>query len=371
MHKKLRIGIDGRNLISPLSGINRYILEMGRGLADRGHHVYLYLPASPHPTIPCLSWATTRKENANSAAERIIWGQSKLALQALHDKVDILWGPAHRLPFRKIRGVKKVLTVHDLVWQKAPETMARKTYWGERLLMARSVKAADIVIADSESTKFDLIEMMPQISSKVTTIYPGVDESFFGEKIRPELIPMNKRYFLFVGTVEPRKNLKRLLLAWSKMSPDIRSDFILVVAGKPGWGGENVSDTISLLGIQNSVLLTGFVSEVQLRNLYFHAEALFMPSLYEGFGLPLLEAQASGTPVLTSTVSSMPEISGPDAVLVDPTDEYSMQNGVEAILLRGGKSHDISRRSISFAKSYSWEKSIEKLESTFSSALQL
>jgi glycosyltransferase involved in cell wall biosynthesis len=303
---------------------------MGRGLAAQDHQVYLYLPSDPHLTIPSLSWATVRQSNTYNAIERVVWGQTTLPRLCALDGNDILWGPAHRLPHSKISGVRKVLTIHDLVWQKAPETMALKTYLGERLLMTRSVKAADRIIVDSRGTKDDLIEFIPETERKTDIIYPivrsveGVTKTFNRRT--------TKKYLLFVGTLEPRKNLIRLIEAWKRVSDIYNDEYSLIICGKKGWGDDNIENYVTKLGIQQSVILTGFVSEDELSALYAHSHAVMAPSLYEGFGYSVIEAQQYGKRVLTSRATSMAEIGGDTVVLVDPLDVSSIAEGMKRCL---------------------------------------
>lgn len=358
----IKIGIDGRNLTSPLSGISRYIIEMSKSLSDRGHEIILYVPSDLHDSIPDIYWAKTRISKNRTGIGRLVWGQTILPLQAKQDKLDIFWGPAHRLPLLKIAGAKKILTIHDLVWRKAKKTMALTTYCGDRAFMPRSVLAADIIITDSNSTKNDLRELVSCSSDKSYVVYPGVNATFFNKHKKSDLLINNNRYLLFVGTLEPRKNLKRLLMAWSRVKPNLNFDYKLVIVGKSGWGEEDINKTAIDLGIHDSVVIKGFVSESELKDLYCHAKSLLMPSLYEGFGLPLLEAQACGIPVMTSKISSMPEVSGPDTVFVDPESIDSIYYGLKKILSSSWPKPGADYRAKLFAKQFSWDHSASEFE---------
>lgn len=317
------------------------------------------------------------------------WTQGGLALQTLKDPLDVLFVPAHTLPVIRRPGLKTVVTVHDLGSEYLPamHQLKQRLYLG--LMQKFQLKTATKIIAVSKATKVDLVKRIGIKPEKVSVVYEGFDKDLFkpvkGDLLVDTLIQYNlqtKNYFLFVGTVQPRKNLERLIRAFdryiklarlgreaplvrpnhsllvrfapnksSNMSNGVRStspitltdpDFarsvnlynhgfaapVLVIAGSKGWLADEIYRLPKELGIEERVKFLGYVPDKDLPALYSGAIALTFPSLFEGFGLPILEAQACGCPVLTSGVSSMPEVAGSGAILVDP---YSIDDIVEGM----------------------------------------
>lgn len=364
--QNLRIGIDGRNLIAPFTGIGRYIVSMSKALAARGHQLVIYVPNSFHPTVPPIDWAEIKSSYAPGPIGRLIWGQTVLPQQAGSDQLDIFWGPAHRLPILQIGHAKKIITIHDFVSKRAPETMNLTTYFGEALLKKHSIGAADCIFVDSASTRRDLFNFFPNCQAAVHTIYLGYENLNDSDYlIYPSCVALGTPYFLFVGTLEPRKNLPRLLEAWRDLGPDGRKGSHLVIVGRHGWGRQSVDEIIQTMQLGSSVKLTGFISDDELRRLYRHSIALLMPSLYEGFGLPLIEAQSLGTSVLTSNISSMPEVVGPEAILVDPRSVAEIREGISLLLKRGKPDEEIRNRSKLIASKFSWSLAAERAERVF------
>ena len=250
---------------------------------------------------------------------------------------DVLFAPNFVPPPTRSRHL--VLTVHDLAFRKFPETAPLATRrWLARL--DRAVRQAAHVIVPSEATASDLMELYPVDRDRVTVIHHGVDRDRIRPSSEDEVERVRRhhgvrgRYVLFLGGLEPRKNLPRLVRAYSR----VPGDAALVIAGASvSWnpeGREELERALSSLpaAARERVVLTGYLGMGDKVALLTGAEALVFPSLYEGFGFPLLEAMACGTPVLTSNTSSLPEVAGDAALLVDPLDEESIAHGVERLL---------------------------------------
>jgi glycosyltransferase involved in cell wall biosynthesis len=216
-----------------------------------------------------------------------------------------------------------------LVWKYAGDTMRPLSRVLERYQMPAAILAADGVVADSKATADAVKEEFFINLNKLSVVPLGaslaVNAASF-EMLKERGI--NRPYFLFVGTLEPRKNLIRLLTAYSYLSDSIKDQATLVIAGGTGWGGIDINDTVADLGLGKYVRILGYVDESILATLYAHALFLAMPSLYEGFGLPLVEAMVRGTPVLTSNNSSMPEVAGNAGLLIYPLETQSIKNGL-------------------------------------------
>lgn len=282
---------------------------------------------------------------------RFLWTQVGLAMQTFKDKLDVLFVPAHTLPLIRKPGLKIVITVHDLGSKYLPQAhqIKQRLYLG--LMQKYQLKGAGKIIAVSKATKVDLIKL--GISPKdVTVVYEGYDKEKFSAKGGWAYGPkVNQNYFLFVGTIQPRKNLERLITAFSRQ----RSVFRLVIVGQRGWMSDSIYLLPKKLGIENRVKFLGYVPDENLPVLYSGAKALLFPSLFEGFGLPIIEAQACGCPVLTSNVSSMPEVAGKGAILVNPYDIDDIVRGMEKLQITGYRLQLI-KAGFENVKRFSWEK---------------
>lgn len=371
MDKHLRIGIDARNFISPMTGISRYIHEMAFELLELDCSVVLYLPQETAISLSDLRGVCVRTHGMPGPLLRQIWSHTVLPSQVREDRLDVFWGPAHRLPPLLPSNLARVLTVHDLVWMRAPQTMRMRTRVADWAFMRQSAYRSDIVVTVSEATAVDLREVMPDIAKPVVTIPAGVRvKQITNPDVTLAELGVQKPFVLFVGTLEPRKNLKRLLEAW-RFLPDLRSSWRLVIAGGKGWGIRNLQEEIDVRGLAECVHLTGYVSDSQLDALFAGASLLAMPSLYEGFGLPIVEANARGVPALTSNLASMPEIAGPDAILVNPYSVASIAEGLNRVL-----SGELDRDALSSsarvnAARFDWRKSAHELINVFERAIAL
>mgnify|MGYP001627923074 FL=1 len=303
------IGIDARNLLFPLSGLGRFLTGAILEFERRGEDIHLFLPSPPTG-----NWAQSARDltariptsisASASPAARAAWGQFTLPALARRAGVSLLWGPAHRLPRFGMNGLAKVLTVPDLVWRHAPGTMRRRTLWGERALMRQAVASADQITTVSQATRADLMAQFQPPAGRVRCVYPGVGPlpaPEDGGAVRRH--GLTRPYALFVGTPEPRKNLARLIAAYRALAPDQRAACMLVIVGGGGWG--DVDPTALARGMEEDIRVLGHVGDTELSALLAGARFLAMPSLYEGFGLPIIEANAFGVPVLTSSVASM------------------------------------------------------------------
>jgi glycosyltransferase involved in cell wall biosynthesis len=248
--------------------------------------------------------------------------------------------------------------------------MRPSSRWLEAMLMPQAVRLADRVLADSHSTAHALASEFPQAAAKVRVVHLAAS---------PLPVPCQRGalrdlgitgdYILFVGTLEPRKNLPRLLQAFALMSAPARARAQLVIAGGTGWGRDDLAGLIARLGLGNRVVLTGYVDEATLSTLYAYALFFAMPSLYEGFGLPLLEAMSFGTPVLTSACSSLPEVAGDAGMLVDPLDVQSIAQGLSALVLDDALRDGLAAHSKSNAAQFSWAKTAQQTLQVFEEAV--
>lgn len=256
-----------------------------------------------------------------------------------------------------------VLTVHDLAYRRFPDTAPLATRrWLKRL--DRAIHRAAQVIVVSEATRRDLLDLYPVDPDRVTVIHHGVDRSVFRPPSAQQVDRVRRRYgidgpyLLFLGGLEPRKNLPGLIRAFVAVPEDLRP--LLVIAGSSvPWNPEGVNELRPVVeglpeGIRRRLLFTGYVSDADKVALLGGARALVFPSLYEGFGMPVLEAMACGAPVLTSSTSSLPEVAGDAAVLVDPTDEAAIAEGMGRLLEDEGLRDRLREAGLERAAGFDW-----------------
>jgi len=306
----------------------------------------------------------------------ILWHRLRLPLpvEAFTGQVDLFHSPDFTLPPTRARAV---LTVHDLSFIRVPECAAPtlRAYLGK--VVPRSVRRAHLILADSQNTKDDLVNLLGLAPEKVEVLYPGVEEHFRpvddpalleGVRRRYGLPP---RFVLSLGTLEPRKNFPRLIEAFWLLvrSSPLASSLGLVIAGGKGWLYEDIFATVERLGLEEKALFTGFVAEGDLPALYSAADLFVYPSLYEGFGLPPLEAMACGTPVVASRSSSLPEVLGEAAILVDPTDTEALAAAMMQVLEDEPLREEMRQKGLRQARKFSWSGTARRLLELYRSCL--
>ncbi len=333
-----------------------------------------------------------------------VWHRLRLPIpiEVVIGKVDLFHSPDFMLP-PTLPGVPTLLTVHDLSFIRDPDSAWPSLRAFLMQAVPRSVKRATHVLADSRATKNDLIELFGTPADKITVLYSGVDARFAPIHDQAEIDRVCAKYdlprpfILSVGTLQPRKNYGRLIEAFAQMinaeppstpSPlsfggysPLRSAHALsdasrrgragrdalhlVIAGGQGWMYESIFGQVKSLGLENRIHFPGFVDDADLPALYAAADLFVYVSLYEGFGLPLLEAMACGTPVIGSNVSSLPEVIGDVGLQVDPRDVDAIANAMAAMLT----SSELRDRSIAAgidrARSFTWEKAARELLSLY------
>jgi glycosyltransferase involved in cell wall biosynthesis len=370
----MRIGVDARLLTNSLTGIGRYTLELSKKLIKSPVEDYFfYAPSAIKPEIVKeLQPSFIRCGSSDSRISKMIWSQANLPLWALKDSVDLFWGPTHRLPRYLTNSVARVVTIHDLVWKFAPKTMRPLNLYLEKKLMPEAIELADIVVADSSNTKNDIQAVFPKMAHKVRIVNLGIPNLPEPDKnLSLTLLGINNPYFLFVGTIEPRKNLVRLIKAFAMIPRVWINKFMLVIVGGSGWGNIDLYKLINKYNLQDSVVIMGYVSDAQLSMLYLNARFLAMPSLYEGFGLPLVEAMHFGVPVLTSSVSSLPEIAGNAGLIVDPESPESISNAIYELLTNDDLLRRLKINAREQSSKFSWGKCANEMLMAFYEAIEL
>ncbi|NJP04239.1 MAG: glycosyltransferase family 4 protein [Chloroflexaceae bacterium] len=264
----------------------------------------------------------------------IIWQRLRLRLLVEHlvGRIDVVHAPDFVLPPTRAHTI---LTVHDLTFLRHPECFEPSLQHYLVEVVPRSLDRADTILADSQATAVDLTSFLGIHPQRIQVIYPGVSEQFRPlpaeqtEAVRKRL-GLPNYFLLFVGTLEPRKNLVRLLEAYHCLLNEASLSPLpdLVIAGRRGWLYEGIFDAVDRLGLRSRVLFLDFVADGDLPALYNLARVFVYPSLYEGFGLPVIEAMACGTAVVTANVASLPEAAGEAAILVNPENIGSIMDGI-------------------------------------------
>jgi glycosyltransferase involved in cell wall biosynthesis len=287
-----------------------------------------------------------------------LWEQAYLPIASRN---SLLWSPNNTGP---VTVSRQVITIHDLIPLDHPEWFSPRFVTLYRWLLPRLVNKAQHLIAISEFTRMRLIDGLHVDPAKISVVPNGVDKSFTPQaperiaRVREALALGDKPYVLCVGSVEPRKNLKGLLAAWSQLPANVRQEYSLVLAGKRG--RKEVFGDAGLDNVPEGAIFTGYVAQDDLPALYSGAAIFAYPSLYEGFGLPPLEAMASGVPVLTSNNSSIPEVVGDAGVLIDPQEPESIAHGLFRLMSEERLRNTLAQRGMERAKALSWDATAEQ-----------
>lgn len=263
---------------------------------------------------------------------------------------------------------KTVVTVHDMVYRAFPETVRGRTRHMLDLGLVPSMKRADRIVTDSEFSKSEIIRYYPEFAEKIRVVPCGVDRERF-HKVSDNVEIQNVRqkydigetYFLYLGTLEPRKNLERLLDAYAAYAKSMGTPAQLVLAGGKGWLYDGIFEKVKALGITDKVVFTQYIAAEDLCALMSGALAFVFPSLYEGFGMPPLEAMACGTPVLVSDAASLPEVTGDSAVIVKADSTVSITEGLCRLHMDAGLRMRLSDEGQERARQFSWERSASLL----------
>lgn len=366
------IGFDGsRAFVTDRTGTENYSYYLLKNLAqiDTENGYLIYLRKGQKSKAKSQNWPANFKFVEIDWPR--LWTQGGLALQTFKDKLDLLFVPAHTLPVFYKPGLKTVITVHDLGVEYLPFKHQLKQLLYLKFMTRYQLKSATRIIAVSKATKKDLTEKIGLPAEKIRVIYEGVDESLFKQsKSNIKNSTFNKfdiesnKYFLHIGTIQPRKNLERvieafnLFLDFNKRKENER--FKLVLAGGKGWDSEDIFNLPKKLGISSQVIFTGRIEDNNLSGLYRQASGLIFPSLFEGFGLPILEAFACSCPVLTSNTSSMPEIAGDAAILVDPKSTKEIMEGMIKLSEDQSLRKKLIEKGQNRLKLFSWEKTAKE-----------
>jgi len=267
---------------------------------------------------------------------------------------------------------KKVVTIHDMVIKAYPETVRFRTKQFLYTGMKKSMRRADVIITDSEFSKSEIIKYYPKYKDKIKVIYCGVNLEKFhpindAERINTvkKNLDITGEYFLYLGTIEPRKNLELLIEAYKLLLDKDSNVPSLVMAGGKGWLNSRIYQKVTELGLENKVKFTKYIPDEDMCPLVNGATAFVFPSIYEGFGMPPLEAMACGVPVVSSGEASLPEVVGDCAVIVDAYSSQSICDGMYKIYSDEKLRSDLKKRGTERAAQFTWEKSAQALHDIY------
>lgn len=357
--RPLTVAVDAsRTTVARRTGTETYALQLIRALLalDTPHRYLLYFRDSPPPDLlPAVPHAEQRVIPAPR-----LWTHFRFAAALWRARPDVTFVPSHALPLA-FPG-PAVVTVHDLGYIYFPEAhpglSRRYLDWSTR----HSVRRATRVIADSLATSRDLAAHYGVPQDKISVVYPGVDATLArvidGERLAAvrARYGLPETYLLFVGTLQPRKNIARIVRGYARWRRDSgRDDIGLVLAGQQGW----LYDPRWVEGVAG-VRLPGYIDDADVAALYSGALALLFPSLHEGFGFPVLEAMRCGTPVITSSTSSLPEVAGDAALLVNPRDEVAIARAIERVVADAELRAALVARGYRQAGQFSWQRAAEQ-----------
>lgn len=357
----MNIAIDLQTTLGQKTGIGFYVDGLVRALA-RVDTENTYIPLTPSTT-----------EDLNSV-ERFMWDQFQLPRQAKEAGADLLHQPGFSAPVRF--GKPVVVTVHDLIAIHfgTDIPLGSRLYFGK--WMPFSYRYADHIISVSHHTKQDVVKLLGIDPAKITVVPLAADERYKVMNDRAKVAALTKRFdtgeqfVLHVGTINPRKNLEFLVRVFAKVRKQLNEPVKLVITGKKGWYYNELFALVDELKLNDAVVFTGYVSDDEKVALYNAASVLAFPSLYEGFGLPPLEAMQCGTPVVSSNTSSIPEVLGTAGLLLAPTDEVGWVDALGTVLTDQKERSRLTKLGLAQAAKFSWNETGRQTKAVYEEVLR-
>ncbi len=350
-----RIGIDVR--MAKHSGIGRYI----RGFTS---HLNFTYPNHQYFFIGRTEFQKPYYSNKNFVAlDAPIYSLSEQALLPLKAKsCDGLHIPHYNIPI--FWHKKLIVTIHDLIHLEFAQDLNPAAQVYSRMMLPLAIQKADAIVCVSHKTKLDLIEKLKAPEHKITVIHHGVDPVFYTERKKT-----GGTYFLYVGLIKSHKNLGILIKALIQLRKKSKLDLKLRIVGKPDLKQKIVQEWLNIISNEPSIALTTDVNDEELHRLYANAAALVFPSLYEGFGFPILEAMASQTPIIAAQASSLPEVAGNAALYFDPHSESELVSCMEKILGDSTIRDQLVQNGTERVKQFTWKKAVSQLERVYESVI--
>ena len=381
--EKIRIGIDISRTIEEATGVGYYAKNLVHALAkvdaENDYLLYgIFYDCFPkhwkQALIPKSRNFRLHQRNSLSWFARKKWENGGKYKEKLLGKIDLLHSTAYTMP--PVSKPKVVVTIHDLSCFVYPQCHTEANYQFVIRNVHPAARRADFLIADSENTRREIIRFLHVPEEKIKVIHLAAGDAFH-ENVSPESIArirnkyrIEKPYFFAVGSIEPRKNLASALIAFKALLEIRRIDHQFVITGGKGWENESFYRLLKKLKIDDYLVFTGYVPEKDLPALYQGAEVFVYPSFYEGFGLPVLEAMSSGTPVITSNTSSLPEVAGDAAILVNPAEIFELYEAMEALVTSPSLREDLKRKGLEQSKKFTWEKTARQTLEVYRNVFQ-
>ena len=360
------IGIDASRAISRApTGTETYSRELIRALLalDGANSYRLYT----RERVPREYFGASANFEIRAIPFPRLWSHLRLSLEMLTRPPDALFVPAHVLPL--IHPRRSIVTVHDLGQLHFPEAYPARQRLYHNWSARWNARRASRLLADSEATRDDLVQFYRVTPDKITVVYPAYDAQLYQpvhDAVRIEKIKSRFRiggdYILAVGTIHPRKNYARLIEAFSRLEI---GNWRLVIVGKRGWLCDSIYEVVRTWKLQSQISFLDYVAAEDLPALIAGARVLAFPSLHEGFGLPVLEAQACGTPVICSMTSSFPEVAGDAALFVDPLDVDAIAGALERAWTDDALRAKLIAHGFENVKRFSWDASARRVLSVF------
>jgi glycosyltransferase involved in cell wall biosynthesis len=368
----VRVAIDYTPAVHQGAGIGRHTRQLVAALAAQAqgdHEITLLVFGRPADgAVPAPASCRVRVVPMSNRWLSLAWHRARWPVPAtwFSGPVDIYHAPDFVLP--PVGAVPALLTVHDLSFLAVPDCAEEglRRYLGQ--VVPRSLARAGHVLADSEHTRQDLATWLDVPLEKTTVIYPGVEARFrpladqgVGARVRKRYGIGDRPFVLGVGTLEPRKNWPALIRAWATIRRRTTLPHRLVLAGGKGWLFEEIFSAAASSGLQEDIVFTGYVDDSDLPALYGSADVFGYVSLYEGFGIPVVEAMACGIPVVCTDNSALPEAAGDAAIMVNAADEDGLADGLQRAIADEGLRNDLRARGLRQAARFSWEASAARL----------
>lgn len=366
MSARLPVLMDVGPAVHQGAGLSRYAERLAATLlAQESGRIDLslfYNAHSGHSLPPSLAGAPSHTIKAGQLGWRLgvlasqVRRREYAKIQKLLPEGAVYHATEHLLP--RLNN-PTVLTVHDLIFERYPQHHTWRNVQYLRTAMPRYVEAATAIIAISNTTRDDLVHFYKTPADKIHVIYEGIDERFRVaerdevERVRQQYSP-ERPYLLMVGTLEPRKNHQAAIHALRVLKREGFPHRLLCVGGK-GWLFGKINALVAELGLANDVVFAGYAPDADLPALYSGSDCSLVPSLYEGFGLPVLEGMACGSPVVCSNTSSLPEVAGDAAVLVPPDDYHALADGIRLVLTQSGYANALRAKGLERAAQFKWE----------------
>jgi len=369
----MRIGVDARPLGKQRTGVGNYVEGLLQHLPKLtpDHEYFLYSNRELSGFRPNGNFST-RIDDKYRPVPGAFWLAMRGGLLARRDSVEVFWSTYPMLPSNLPAGVFKIVNVYDLVWLRYPETTSRYNLFVQSIWTQKAIDQADRIIVISRTVRDELVERLHVPAEKISLVYPGIGVQYqpqdrgVAAQYISEKYSVPARYMATVCSIEPRKNLKLLVEVLRILKSRNKLSFPLLVAGGSGWKNSDLFRRVKSAGLTSSeVVFLGYLSDIDLPRFYAGAQLFLFPTLYEGFGLPPLEAMASGTPVVASDAPCMPEVLGNAAILRSPGSAEIFADAVLMVLEDEGLRQRLRSAGIVQSQNYRWERSAMALKNVF------